>query len=321
MRYIVTGATGFIGYALCKELLATGNEVVAVIRPNSCKRQKLELYCEQNPNAKDRLQIAELSLDEIGELFRENEITADVFFHLAWNGSSGADREDFDMQYANIKYTADAIRAAKACGCRRFVGAGSQAEYGVVQRRASEQDTVPNPFMMYGAAKVASYEMGNVLAKQLDIEFVWPRIYSVYGVGENPGTLVSYLVDTLLKKESPELSPCDNMWNFIYIEDCVKMLHALGCSERVRGGVYHVASEDTRILKDFVEQIRDVIAPEVELGFGKRTSNPDRTFWLEPDTTKIKSVFGECQWSFEEGIREKMNDISLHNNEKSAGEA
>ena len=109
--------------------------------------------------------------------------------------------------------------AAKASGCMKFVGAGSQAEYGVIHGRASEAAAVPHPFMMYGAAKLATYHMGRILAKQVGIQFVWPRIYSVYGVGENSGTLISYLIETLKKGETPQLSPCENMWNFLYIDD------------------------------------------------------------------------------------------------------
>ena len=317
MKYIITGATGFIGFALCQELLMTGNDVVAVGRPSSNKLEKLTTFVKNNSDMKSRLQIVELSLEELGKLSTEYDVKADVFYHLAWNGSAGVEREDFDIQYTNVKYTAEAIRAAKACGCHRLVGAGSQAEYGVVRERAYENVTVPNPFMMYGAAKVASYEMGRVLAKQLDITFVWPRIYSVYGVGENQGTLVNYVIESLTKGEVPQLSPCDNMWNFIYIDDCVNMLYALGSSDQVQAGIYHIASEDTRILKSFVNEIRDIVAPDMELGLGVRESNPERTFWLDPDTTKMQKISGPCQWTFEQGIREKIYDNSMHNNQRS----
>ena len=311
MRYIITGSTGFIGYALAKRLLSQGNDVTAVVRPGSKNANKLS-----GVDGK-QLRIVELPMDEIEKLHSQYNIRADVFYHLAWNGSAGQAREDFDIQYTNVKYTAEAIRTAKVCGCQRFIGAGSQAEYGVVRDRAYEDITLPNPFMMYGAAKLASYEMGRVLARQMGITFVWPRIYSVYGVGENPGTLVNYVIDSLMKGEVPQLSPCENMWNFIYIDDCVKMLHALGESDSVRDGIYHVASEDTRVLKDFVTEIRDIVAPEINLNLGARESNPERTFWLDPDTTKIQSISGKCQWTFGQGIREKRNDNSVHHNERS----
>ena len=298
MRIIVTGATGFIGTALCKELLQSGHEVIAIIRPESNKKNKLEFGNEY----REKLQILELSLEELGQL--ADIVKADVFYHLAWNGSAGAEREDFDIQYTNIAYTAEAMRTAVKCGCHKFIGAGSQAEYGVVHGIAKEDETVPKPFMMYGAAKVAAYQMGQVLAKQLGISFVWPRIYSIYGVGENPGTLVNYVIDTLKKGEMPELSPCENMWNFMYITDCVRTLRMLGENMDTEG-IYHVASEDTRVLKEFVEEIRDIVAPGAELGFGIRQSNPERTFWLEPSIEKVQKLDVKEAVSFEEGIKRK----------------
>lgn len=303
MRTVITGATGFIGTALCQELLKNGHEVTAVIRPGCSKAEKLRF----EETSQRRLQIEEAALEDLGSL-PERIGKADLFYHLAWNGSSGAAREDFEIQQSNIRYTAEAIRTAVKCGCRKFVGAGSQAEYGVVRGMAKEEETVPRPFMMYGAAKVAAYQMGQVLAKQLGIHLVWPRIYSVYGVGENPGTLVNYVIDTLKKGEVPELSSCENMWNFMYITDCVRALRLLGEKEETEG-IYHVASEDTRPLREFVEEIRDVVAPGSKLGFGMKVSDPERTFWLEPCVGRLKAMDFECNVVWKEGVKKKSEDV------------
>ena len=144
--------------------------------------------------------------------------------------------------------------------------------------------------------------MGRILAKQIGIQFVWPRIYSVYGVGENSGTLISYLIETLKKGETPQLSPCENMWNFLYIDDCVRILAALGKSEEAEG-IYNVASDDTRLLKEFVTELRDIVAPSAKLNFGARTADEKRTFWLEPDIGKMEKIVKLKYLSFAEGIR------------------
>lgn len=301
-KCIVTGATGFIGTALCRELLRESDEVFAVVRPKSVRMHKLKDLQADNPAAETRLHVVEADLGRLGEVLSKTQVHADVFYHLAWNGSAGAEREDFNIQQKNIAYTAEAIRVAKACGCTKFVGAGSQAEYGVVHGVASEDKTVPNPFMMYGAAKLAAYHMGRLLAAQLGIGFVWPRIYSVYGVGENSGTLISYLIETLKKGETPQLSPCENMWNFLYIGDCVKILVALGKSGETEG-IYNVASDDTRLLKEFVTELRDIVAPSAKLNFGARTADEKRTFWLEPDIGKMEKIVKLKYLSFAEGIR------------------
>lgn len=298
MKMIVTGATGFIGAALCRELLESGHEVIALIRPGSKKREKLE-FVKAYPG---KISVQETSLEHLESW---TGTAADVFFHLAWNGAAGADREDFDIQYTNIGYTAAAIRTAAKCGCRKFVGAGSQAEYGVVRGKAKENETVPAPFMMYGAAKLAACHMGRLVAKQEGISFVWPRIYSIYGVGENAGTLVNYVADSLKSGVQPELTPCENMWNFMYISDCARALRLLGEKAETEG-IYHVASDDTRLLKEFVSEIREIISPEAGIKFGSKAASPERTFWLEPDINRLKEIGFETQRTFAEGIRKEF---------------
>ena len=303
MRVIVTGATGFIGKALCKELLNQGNEVFAVIRPQSPKKNQLEVENEL-------LHILEIPMETICDLWERYHVKADVFYHLAWNGSSGADRDQFEIQQKNVGFVASAIYAAKACGCKKIIGAGSQAEYGIVRRKAKEGKTVPHPFMMYGAAKLASYYMGTVLAKQLGITLIWPRIYSVYGVGENQGTLIDYVLEQVLKGNRPELSSCDNMWNFLEISDCVKMLILLAESDDAEG-IYHIASKDTRVLREYVEELRDLAAPKIELGFGYRKTDRKRTFWMEPDITKLLQIIGKDYEfvSFRDGVMKLKEEM------------
>lgn len=302
---IVTGASGFLGISLCRELLGQGGRITAVVRPGSPNKDKILGLAQESSGYKNRCEVLEIGLDSLDELWNVHHIRADVFYHLAWNGSAGAAREDFDIQYTNIGYMAGAVRAAKACGCRKIIGAGSQAEYGVAAKKAAEYETVPHPFMMYGAAKLAAYQMGRVLAGQLGIAFVWSRIYSVYGVGENPGTLVNYVIDSLLAGQEPKLTACENMWNFMYVSDCARALRVLGEHDRSEG-IYHVASKDTRQLRKFVEEIRDVAAPGARIGFGQKEAVPERTFWLEPDVGRLYETGFVCEVSFEDGIRRKL---------------
>lgn len=303
MKAIVTGATGFIGTALCEELLQHENEVIAVIRPDSKKREKLSFLEEKYSG----FRIIDVALDDLVSLSGKIE-RAEVFYHLAWNGAGGKKREDFDIQYTNIKYTADAVRVAVKCGCHKFVGAGSQAEYGVVSGMAQEEATVPHPFMMYGAAKLAAYQMAQVLAKQLGITLIWPRIYSVYGVGENEGTLLNYLIDCLEKNVRAELSACDNLWDFMYITDCVRALRMLGETENTKG-IYNISAGNSRRLREYVEEVRELVNPTSEIIFGAKQSDPEKTFQLNADVSRIRDIGFSSLISFEEGIKRKIGQV------------
>ena len=292
MRVLITGATGFIGSALCQEMLDNGHYVTAVVNPESKRKDKIP----------DGVSLIELSLHDINKLSG----SYDICYHLAWNGASGDSRNDFSIQLSNIKYTADLVKKAKELGCSKFIGAGSQAEYGVVRELCDEYHST-NPFMMYGAAKLASYHMGKVVAEQQKISFVWPRIYSVYGVGENSGTLLSYLIDCLKEDKPAELSACENMWDFIYITDCVKALRLLG-ENADSNGIYNISSGNPKILKSFVNSVKEIVNPDGIVIFGAKSTEHERTFWLDPDVSKIKTVGFVSEVEFEEGIRRRIDE-------------
>ncbi len=304
MRIIITGATGFLGKALCRELTEHGHEVTAVVRPESSeKAQCLEIKNVIPLPLEDLERLKDLeNTKKRGMPSGVSQAGYDVFFHLAWNGPGGEAREDYGTQLENLRYMEKALKAAKNCGCTKFIGAGSQAEYGAVHGKAREDATVPAPFMMYGAAKLACLHMGRVLAGQLGISFVWPRIYSVYGPRENDPTLLGYVARTLREGKTPEISACENMWDFLYITDFTKAMRLLAENPEAEG-VYHVASGDARKLKEFVELERDLIRPWAELNFGARKADEKRTFWLEPDVSRIEKLGFQCEVPFAQGIR------------------
>ena len=290
MKILMTGATGFIGLALCKQLLANGHEVTAVVRPDSQRKYKIP----------DKVTVQELSFDNLDKISGQ----FDICYHLAWNGTSGHQRDDFIVQADNIKYTINMIKVSKKLGCRKFIGAGSQAEYGNVRKLCTEEN-VAKPFTMYGAAKLSAYHIGRITAAQENISFVWPRIYSIYGVGENDGTLINYLIDCFKKNITPELSCCENMWDYMYISDCVNALIMLGENEKTEG-IYNVSSGEPMILKEYVNIVRKIISPDAYIDFGKIKTDIDHTFWLEPDVRRLKNIGFSTKVSFHEGIKKKL---------------
>ena len=127
-KIVVTGATSMLGVATIEECLANGIEVVAVVHKNSKNFYRL-------PKS-SALKIIEANLDELSTCTPDFN-DADVFYHFAWAAATHEGRLNVDVQEMNIRYTLDAVRLAQRCGCRKFIFAGSQAEYGlrIVTRR------------------------------------------------------------------------------------------------------------------------------------------------------------------------------------------
>ena len=120
-KIILTGATGMIGSAIVREALKQNYEITCIVRKESSRIKNIP----QN----SRVHIIDADISEYKTLeFKEKY---DIFMHLAWNKTTVCGRDDVDSQLKNIEYTLDAVRLAKRCGCSVFIGAGSQAEYGV----------------------------------------------------------------------------------------------------------------------------------------------------------------------------------------------
>ena len=122
--YVITGSTSFLGRKLIQRLLAGGNTVYAICR-NQAKA--LHLLGEDS-----HLVIVESELSAYGRL-AEKIGDADVFIHLAWDGTGHSGRNMADVQRQNVMYAHEALQQAIFMGCKLFVETGSQAEYGRVE--------------------------------------------------------------------------------------------------------------------------------------------------------------------------------------------
>jgi nucleoside-diphosphate-sugar epimerase len=121
-KIVITGATGMIGSAIIRQALENDIEVLCIVRKDTNRFGNI-------PKS-EKIKILFADLSEYA--FLDTSEKYDVFFHLAWDKTFGTSRDDVDIQLQNIQFTLDAVRLAQRLGCSVFVGAGSQAEYGVV---------------------------------------------------------------------------------------------------------------------------------------------------------------------------------------------
>lgn len=292
MRVIVTGATSFIGAETVRLLLQKGEEVLAVVRPGSRNLSHLKELTEGLAG----LAVRELDLRDIGTL----SSPADAFLHLAWDGAGSGNRTLKDIQAENAELSLGAVRAAAACGCKRFLFTGSQAEYGIRHERITEE-TPTDPVSEYGKAKVKFGKEAAALCRDLSMDYIHTRIFSIYGPGDHPWTLVNSCIDTWKKGQCMELSDCTQEWNFLYVTDVAAALwHLL---REGPAGTYNVASADTRPLRSYIEELYELCGRKGSYRYGLRPQNAEGAADLMPS---IEKILGETTWkpetSFRDGI-------------------
>ncbi len=291
---VVTGCTGGIGSALVSALAQRGVTVWALVRPRSSRRKNI---------AEDaRVHVVECDASAYDSLAGA-EMRADAFFHLAWEKTAGAGRDDLECQLDNVRHALGAVRLAGACGCRVFVGAGSQAEYGI-QSAPLTPDTPAEPLSGYGIAKFAAGRMTRNLCARSGIRHVWMRILSTFGPRDGENTLISYLIGAIAAGQAPQLTPCGQIWDYLSFSDAADAL--IAAAERGKDGkAYPLGSGSPRPLKEYVLALRDKIDKSVPVHFGARPYYPYQPMFLAADISQLKEDTGwEPKHTFEEGIEE-----------------
>lgn len=297
---VVTGPTGAIGTALCRELAENGITVYAVCRPGSHRASAIPQHRNIYSVECDVTQLANLP-DRIPD-------GADAFFHFAWAHTIGPGRNDMPAQIENIRYTVDAVRAAKKLGCQVFIGAGSQAEYGRVEGLLQAK-TPCFPENGYGMAKLCAGQMSRVEAQMLGIDHIWARILSVYGPGDGPKTMISAVIRQLKAGEKPALTAGVQLWDYLYSGDAANAFRLLA-QHGISGKVYPLGGGTARPLKTYIEEIRDAINPNLPLGFGEIPYGPLQVMHLEADISELQTDTGFVpQVNFAEGIRKTIDNF------------
>ncbi|MCL1984500.1 MAG: NAD-dependent epimerase/dehydratase family protein [Methanomassiliicoccaceae archaeon] len=298
MRIAITGATSMIGIALTKAAIENGHEVTAIVRPASSGIGNLPVS--------ENLKVKECGISGYESMSGSDE--CDMFFHLAWEKTAAGGRDDTDTQSDNARYVLDAVRLAKSWNASVFVGAGSQAEYGLLHKKAGT-DTPANPTSGYGIAKLSAGRTAAALCKELGMRFCWSRIFSAYGEYDRDHTLIMYLIRTMLNGNSPELTKCEQIWDYIYAEDVARALLAIAL-KGIDGRTYNIGSGECRPLRNYVIDVRDAIDPSTELRFGVREYYPHQQMFLCADIDELTADTGFVpRYSFGEGISRTVSHV------------
>jgi nucleoside-diphosphate-sugar epimerase len=291
----LTGATSMIGIALIKQCIQNNIAVLALVRPGSSRRNRV-------PDS-DLVTILECNLDNLTGLNNPVNITLpiDVFYHLGWDDTDKIGRYSCEKQLKNIGYTLAAVSLAKKLGCKRFIGAGSQAEYGNACWPLNGNIPV-NPEIAYGIAKYAAGKFSKIECEKLNMEHIWIRILSVYGNNDNNDTLINTFITKCKNNESLPLSACTHIWDYLHEDDAGGALLCIG-EKGINGKIYCLGSGMGRPLKEYLEVIKNIVNANYQPDYGQIPYTEKSIRYLNAD---ISELIADTGWrpgiSFKEGI-------------------
>lgn len=305
MNVVVTGATSFLGRAVANRLLKQGSRVYAVVRPGSENLRYL-------PSDQDGLVIIERELGELDTLDQIIHEPCQAFYHFGWDGSGSENRMKREVQQKNVVDALKALEGARRLGCSRFLFSGSQAEYGI-HKGALSEETDCSPVSEYGKAKLDFLKQATEKTNQWQqegissMEYIHARIFSVYGPGDHPWSLVESCLRAFTRGEYISLGECTQMWNFLYLEDCVRALILLMEQEKESvSGIYNVAApeEETKPLREYIRQMYETMGYHGSYSYGRRRPNAEGLANLIPDISKLEKNTGFSPLvSFSEGVK------------------
>ena len=292
---VVTGCTGAVGLGLIDALMKNNVKVIAVVRKDSKRSYRIK---ESHSLKKVECDLSEL--DKLPQLVQATGIKPDVFYHFGWDGTFGDCRNDMYIQNMNVKYALDAVNAAAVMGCSAFIGAGSQAEYGPMDVPRIAPDSPVHPTTPYGASKLAANQLSFMLCKELGMEWIWPRIFSVYGIYEKETTMIASGLRKMLKGEKTEFTPAEQRWDYLYSKD-----YLIGEKGR-DGAVYCVGSGQAHPLWEYIMQMAELTGADSP-GIGARPYPPGAVRNLCADIDSLTKDTGFVpEYTFEEGIKETL---------------
>lgn len=295
---LVTGANGFLGKNLLRELLSQNKQVFAV-----CNSLDAEFSSNKNikwikPRGRNPLEL-------------ENELRdkcISCIYHLAWSGTSGENRANYNIQIDNIKLACDYVILSSKIDCKRFIYASSINEIETYEY-LQMNNIQPGGGYIYGSAKLAAHLMAEVVAKQNMIDFIPCLITNIYGAGEKSARLINDSVRKLHNGKHCSFSAGNQTYDFIYITDAVNAIISVGEKGKAFNQ-YYIGSDNPRPLKDFLLEMKSVVAPESEIGLGDLPFYGKNIDYSQFDIKKVEKDTGyHNKISFVKGINLVLTHI------------
>jgi len=307
MKILVTGGAGFIGSHLAERFVRDGHNVVVV--DNHEPFYDLDIK-EYNINtgrkaAKESSGSYEFTEGDVrnGEFIKDVVTDTDYVYHQAAQaGVRPSVQNPRKYNEVNVDGTLNLLDACRDEGIERFVMASSSSVYGVPQYLPYDEQHPTTPVSPYGASKLAAERYACSYAEVYDFPTVALRYFTVYGPRMRPNMAISNFVSRCINGEPPIIyGDGTQTRDFTYIEDIIEANVTLLEEGAADGEAINIGSTDNIEIKTLATEIRDQLAPDLELVYEDRhDADAEHT---HADTSKAHDLLGyEADHTIREGV-------------------
>jgi UDP-glucose 4-epimerase len=305
MKILVTGGAGFIGGHLAEGFVADGHDVVALdsMFDNyelDIKRRNVDAARAASPS----YEFVEGDIRDEG-LVRQYVDWADVVYHQAARvGVRDSVDQPETYNDVNVCGTLNVLEAARQTDIERLVFASSSSVYGKPQYLPYDEEHQTTPVSPYGVSKLSAEQYVRMYAEVYDLPTVALRYFTVYGPRMRPDMAISNFVSRCFNGESPIIYGNGSQTrDFTFVDDILAANRALLGTDAADGEVMNIGSTDNISIKQLAEEVRDQLAPDVELNYDERfAADAEHT---HASIEKANDLIGyEATTTIREGVRQ-----------------
>ncbi len=311
MKYLVTGAAGFIGAKVSEELLKKGHDVVGIDIINdyydvALKEARLAPLLQDNKFVFKKIDIAHSQA--VLDLFAEEKF--DRVVHLAAQAGVRYSIEN-PMAYAdsNLVGHLNILEGCRHNNVAHLVYASSSSVYGLNAKTPfSTSDSVDHPVSLYAATKKSNELMAHSYSHLYNMPTTGLRFFTVYGPCGRPDMAPYIFTKKILDGETIDINNNGDMWrDFTYIDDIVEGVIRIADVVPVRNdewtveagtpasssapySVYNIGHGSPINLMDFIKAIEAELGIEATKNF--RGMQPGDVYQTYADTQDLFKVTG-----------------------------
>jgi len=275
MKVLLTGATGFIGSHVAKELVKRGHEVHASLRPASDRRRIREI--------ESRIRIWDGEMDQV-------PVEADVTVHLAWYAVPG--------KYLTAPENRDCLEASRRLLSKvrgRAVFAGTCFEHDL-QLGVLREDSPTKPATLYAECKDA-------LRREVEVrpDSAWVRFFYQYGPWEDERRLMPAVMLGQLRGQPSKVSTGEQRYDYLHVEDVASAVCAVAESRLT--GCVNIGSGSAPSVREIVTEITALGGKPELIQWGAYPAKPGEPKLIQCDNAKLSSTGWAPRWSLADGLR------------------
>jgi nucleoside-diphosphate-sugar epimerase len=300
---LLSGASGFLGSHLAKDLALNDFRVIAMTRSGS----DLSRF---NNFESDNLTFVNTDSTNFELALAKHQ--PEFLIHSAWQGVSAKGRVDWQTQVENISITTRLLLLANELKINKVISFGSQAEYGNFDGRIAE-NAICKPSSAYGAAKLAALNIFKSYCDCHNINWFWLRLFSTYGTHEGKDWLIPSVISNLRSNIPMDLTECEQCYDYLFTKDLSRAIINV-LNAKSESGIFNLSSNSSIKLKELIEKLREKVNPEATLNFGSLPYRPNQVMHMEGDSSKFNRQFDfKAESDYDSAINEIVSFYKNNN--------